>query len=148
MPLRWVRFRRTSEVTQLDSVMSYAKFLDRVIDDGITSARLSYVGPTNEMKLNGSLSGFTACRGLTPYRLDKLKKKADATANHCRMTHDPEYWFWTCRAAEIEWVCNVVSAALYIMKLPVIFHPTVRATQKASSILGIRAVPEEERWRL
>jgi len=48
------------------------------------------------------------------------------------------YWEAQCTAAEIEWVCNVVSAALANMKQPVIIIPSGNGVLKAAEILGVR----------
>lgn len=118
--------------------MDYNEFLNRVIEDGIVSAKADYEGKPNRSEaLRGSVDGFEVCRGKTPKELFDLRKRADKTLNHCTMTHDPELKYWQGRRSEIEWVCNVVSAMLENERQPVIVHPTAGGVRKAAEILGI-----------
>ncbi len=110
---------------------SYQDLLARVIGDGIEAARVDYrPGP----ELDGSVAGFEACRGRTPEQLAALLQEARLEA---RRGQAGDYWFWRCRELEVEWVCNVVSAALLNQGLPVIVTPTARGVFKAAEILGV-----------
>jgi hypothetical protein len=53
------------------------------------------------------------------------------------LEHDPRYWFWRCRAAEIEWVTNVLSNILRAQGLPPIGTMTARGALKAAEIVGV-----------
>ena len=52
-----------------------------------------------------------------------------------RLNVGEDYWRVRCREAEIEWVCNVVSAMLVNEKKSPIIPPTARGTITAGKIL-------------
>ena len=120
--------------------MSYADFLHAVIETGIAGARADYTGPANERKLAGSIAGFELCRGQSPELLvlTLMAAEQDLHRNRQNGISPAEYWFWNCRAVEVEWVCNVVSAALRLPLRP--YLPTVRAVLHASKILGASTI--------
>lgn len=118
--------------------MDYATFLTHVIEDGLRAAKADYAKPEQAHKLEGSIEGFESCRGKTPGQLkewmDLLHKDTEnARNNQADMT---EYWKIRCREAEVEWVCNVVSAMLQNQRLSTIVTPTARGVLKAAEILG------------
>ena len=123
--------------------ITYEEFLRRVIEEGMAAARESYAADQN--KLNAAIAGFWACRGKTPMALLQLLGEAQqATARARRHILTPsafqdlgQYWRIRCYEAEVEWVCNCVSAMLVNQKLPPIIPPTVRGMRKAASILGV-----------
>ena len=95
--------------------VTYEDFLTRVIDDGIAAARQSYGGTDQKHKLEGAVAGFESCRRKKPrelaqhyYRAEDAKKWA-IVGN----TNAKRYWRLACYYAEVEWVCNVVSALCY-----------------------------------
>jgi hypothetical protein len=121
--------------------MRYEDFLARVIDEGIADARRSYGTDRDADKRAGAVAGFEACRGKTPPELAALAVSARRVAadtfrdgaTHGLVT--PE-WYVRCFELEVEWVCNVVSAALTAG--PLLAHlPTARGVLKAAAILGI-----------
>jgi len=114
--------------------MDYQTFLERVIAEGIEGAEEDYAH--DKLKREGSIEGFEACRGLQPDRLlELLGSASDATSEaYCNQADD--YWRIRCREAEIEWVCNVVSAMLVAQGIKPIVPPTARGTMKAASILN------------
>lgn len=124
--------------------MNFASFLDRVIEDGIAAARTDYSRPEQKSKLEGSIEGFEACRGKDPAALALLAARAAKDTELARMhLHEDEistgeYWKKRCREAEIEWVVNVVSAALHNAGLPPITAFTARSVMAAARILGVR----------
>lgn len=121
--------------------MSYMQFLTEVINDGIDAARADYA--TKPSWLSGALLGFELCRGKRPTELLLLLNQvrtevSDAFKNEA--AEDP-YWKVRCKEAEIEWVCNCVSA---LRHLPVasplhvefyIVQPTARGVLKAHEVL-------------
>ena len=138
----------TSEVNGTE----YHAFLNRVIDDGIAAARDSYA--TDPHKQRGAVEGFEACRGKRPDELAELLTEANRRSNaarelvHNSNEHDvaaQSYWHVRCYAAEVEWVCNVVSCALQNEGRPTIVIPTARAFRKAAEILGVRATEKHAR---
>lgn len=118
---------------------SYDYFLGRVIDDGIAAARKSYKDASN--KLEGSIAGFEACRGKNPLQLKILFDTTRGQA-HVHEGNIEDYWRARCYELEIEWVCNVLSAALHNEgRPPIAAHlPTARAMMKAAEILGVASV--------
>lgn len=116
--------------------VNYEQLLERVIKDGIEAVMADYDRADEEDKRDGAVKGFNDCRGKTPEQLVELLVEAEQRANVAR--RDPEndnYWYWCCRALEVEWVCNVVSAAL---RMPLASHlPTARGAMKAAEIVGV-----------
>lgn len=117
--------------------MELGAFVERVIDDGIEAARRDYAD--DEQKCAGAVDGFEACRGKTPVDLGLLLRDARASREESyRSGPAPkDYWFWRCRELEIEWVCNVLSAALLNEGREPIIPPTGRGLMKAADILGV-----------
>ena len=70
--------------------------------------------PRDKMRLDGSLKGFEECRGKGPAELEELLGVARTRMAEAFTDDAKDYWYWRCRESEIEWVCNVVSAALRI----------------------------------
>ncbi len=62
---------------------------------------------------------------------------ASKAADIARAVDCENYWYLCCFHAEIEWVCNVVSAALQNMQLEPIVTPTARGYLQAAAILGV-----------
>lgn len=122
--------------------MQYIEFLTRVIDEGIASATDSYA-EKDPAKLRGALLGFEACREKSPAELRALlsetARRADKLVDRSKFSLD-DYWEARSAAGEIEWVCNVVSAALTSAGALPIVAVTVRGFMKAASILGVAEV--------
>lgn len=123
------------------SDLTVGDLLARVVDDGIAAARADYAAPGDAERLEGSVAGFEACRGRTPVQLAVL---LDEVRRETRTAYaagpDPapsRYWYWRCREAEVEWVCNVLSAVLANEGLPVLVPPTCRGVAKAAEIVGV-----------
>lgn len=120
--------------------MTFNDFLTRVIDDGIKGCTESYKGDDaiRKQKREGALAGFETCRNRTVFelrqQLDLARKLADLA-----FVDKQNYWYHRCFYAEVEWVCNVVSAALENQKQEPIVWPTARGYLKAAEILGVRA---------
>lgn len=119
--------------------MDYKGLVNAICDDGETEVSRTYTRPEQQEKREGCLRGFQEAR-MTVGAAD-LKALLD-TAIHdreaARLHDSPHYWFWRCREAQIEWVTNVVSAALMTIQQPVIIQPTARGLMKAADILGVR----------
>lgn len=120
--------------------MDYATFLHHVIEDGIRAAREDYAKPEQAAKLEGSIAGFEDCRGKSPDQLKRLLNAVNATAQRAfeEQIDPPDYWIFRCRALEVEWVCNVVSAMLVNEGKKPIVPPTARGTTKAAEVLARR----------
>jgi hypothetical protein len=118
--------------------MRYDEFLLLTIEDGIEAARLDYARPEQQQKRDGSILGFEECRDRDPLKLAALLQDAQAMTRRKRGEHATDYWYWRCREAEIEWVCNVVSAICLSQGLPPIITPTVRGMKKALEVLGVQ----------
>lgn len=120
-----------------EKVMDYGAFLTRVIDDGIKAVNIDYADdPTRR---DGSLKGFEECRGKTPEELLRLKAETASKARQAFNNEAADYWYWQARDAEVDWVCNVVSAILMNEgKQPLCsWYPTARAVMKAAEIVGV-----------
>lgn len=119
--------------------MLLGQLIDRICADGIEAVRADYVRPDQADKLKGAIEGFELCQGITSaeHLLEALDK-ANARAQEAFEASD--YWRWRCRAAEIDWVCNVVSAAMVAngMKSLGSIWPTCRGMMKAAEILGVK----------
>lgn len=121
----------------MSSGFSLGVFLDRVIDDGIAGASADYEAGSE--KLRGSVAGFEACRGRDPEQLASLLAESRRETMQAFREQAPDYWYWRCRELEVEWVCNVVSAAFLNEGWAVIVPPTVRGVMRAAEILGVAA---------
>lgn len=113
--------------------MTYVEFLSFLIEDGIEAARLDYLD--HPYKQEGAIDGFNECRALQPHALTNLLQDAQQTARVKWLVQAGDYWYWRLREAEIEWVCDVVSAVLYWHGHPVIIVPTTRGILRAIDIL-------------
>ena len=114
--------------------MNHMQFLNRVIDNGIAAATKNYTH-SQDKKL-GAIAGFEACRHKAPDELRALL--AHAGERREAMRGKSNYWWYRCFEAEVEWVCNVVSAVLLNEGLSPIIQPTARGMMAASNILGIK----------
>lgn len=119
--------------------MTFQVFLNRVIDDGIEACRTSY--RNDKLKCDGAEAGFEVCRGKNVMELKDLLDAAGRQREAAFRGQRHDYWYFACYRAEIEWVCNVVSAALQNQDEPYIVPPTARGFMKAAEILGVRAEP-------
>lgn len=117
--------------------MDFDAFLARVVDDGIVAARADYAQDPD--KRTGAVAGFEACRGLDGEALKALYAAAQNTQVEAFRIQHARYWLFRCFAAEVEWVCNVVSAALANVGQPPLYpsFPTARGVMKAAAILGV-----------
>lgn len=122
--------------------MTYEQFLDRIIDDACAAARKDYVRRTDKMA--GAIDGLEACRGKDPAALRALLEAARAETLASRQAQMDDYWTVRTYEAEVEWVCNCVSAVVWLHAdrpppgFGRIVVPTVRAARKAAQVLGIR----------
>lgn len=114
-------------------------FVDQIVDAGIEAARRDYAHAPDKMR--GAVQGFEECREKDIAGLAMLLNAARLKQEKRRGEGD--YWFWRCRCAEIEWVCNVVSCALYNQNQSVIVAPTARGMMMAARILGVAPVPSQ-----
>lgn len=116
--------------------MNYLVFLDKVIDDGVAAARKDYAH--DEDKREGAVAGFEACRSRMPEEILVILRGAAEATRRAMLDDDPHYWRVRCFEAEIEWVANVVSAALVSQGCaPLAAHlPTARGMMKAAQVLG------------
>ena len=133
--------------------MGYNEFLNIIIDTGIEAAKKDYTKPEDKDRLEGSIAGFEACRNKTPEELPEIystageyaHKEAMAYMNYkvgCKDKSKEEtilaYRYFRCYQAEVEWVCNVISAMLINQNKPPIFShlPTTRGMMRAIQIIN------------
>jgi hypothetical protein len=89
----------------------YYEFLNRLITEGKAAATADYSKPEDKHKLDGAIQGFDDCWGKTPNELAQIAYEARTRVAKAFTDDAKDYWYWNCRMGEIEWVCNVVSAA-------------------------------------
>ena len=111
--------------------------LNKVIEIGIEAAKRDYAGLEDAQKLAGAMLGFNECRERTVPELTSLLSKAAIRMVEAHREQAQDYWYWRCRHAEIEWVCNVISAILMNEGMPVITPPTARGALMAARIVGV-----------
>jgi len=124
--------------------MNYQKFINQIVERGIKAAKRDYKRPGQKAILKGSIAGFKACLGKNVLELSKLldearKKGSKLYTRKANLNKKEQGEYWESRGyiLEIEWVCNVVSAALMNEGKSVIIQPTARGTITASEILGV-----------
>lgn len=115
--------------------MNLNEFVKKVVELGIEAAKRDYKDKRRAAILKGSIDGFKACLDKNAIELGILYVEAQKKSNDVRNDDANDYWEKRGYFMEIEWVCNVVSAALYNMKLPVIIPPTARGMITAAEIL-------------
>jgi hypothetical protein len=116
--------------------MTLKALLDRIADDGIKACSENY--KNNPKKRDGAIAGFNACRDKTIFELRQQLHIAANAADVARAVDRENYWYLRCFEAEIEWVCNVVSACLQNQGLDTIVTPTMRGYLKAAEIIGVK----------
>lgn len=120
--------------------MTYEEFLQHLIEDGIRAVNVDYAN--DEARRAGALAGFEACRRKSPENLGVLLDEARQAEHRMRFmvqgATDADIWRSITFAAEVDWVCNVVSAMLMNQGLKTIVTPTARGVMKAAEILSRR----------
>ncbi len=116
--------------------LTMGTFIDRVIADGIEAAKGDYTRPDQVSQLAGSIAGFEACKGKTPGELCSILEEARLAQGRAYGGEIGHYWWLTGFAAEVEWVCNCVSAVLVNEGQPPIVPVTARGIMKANAILS------------
>ena len=116
----------------------YRQFLEEVIHDGMIAARSDYDPDKKASELEGSLQGFEACKGKTPEEIYELYLGANKQSLNAyrEEIERGEYWRIRCRALEIEWVLNVVSALRHLFLEPPLIPVTARGMVKAIEVRG------------
>lgn len=116
--------------------MNIYQFINEVVDRGIEAVRKDYSQPRQRDKLEGSIAGFEACRGKTIDDLRILFSASALARRNAQECDDPRFWWYVCYHAEVEWVCNCVSAVLQNEHKPMIITPTARGVAQAARILN------------
>ncbi len=117
--------------------MTLQDALTKIINIGIEAMRRDYDRPDQHQKRQGSIHGFNECRNKSVSELAALLAQAGTRMLEAHRDQAEDYWYWRCRQAEIDWVCNVVSAILVNEGLPVIVQPTARGILMADKILKL-----------
>src|SRR5262245_11259428 len=128
--------------------MDLGPFINRVCADGIAAARAGYARLDQAEELIGSIEGYELCwGGEDGYNLLEALHQSNARAIEALASETDDYRRWRCRFAGIEWVCDVVSAALVAQGLPSLgpLWPTAPAMLEAAGILGTR---QGRVWRI
>lgn len=111
-------------------------FINKIVELGIDAAKRDYIRPDQKQLLDGSVAGFETCRDKNVVGLVKELQAAQRASEKHFGTK--QHWYYRGFLNEVEWVCNVVSAALYNQQQPVIITPTARGMQTAAQILGVK----------
>jgi len=115
--------------------MLYMEFLDRLIDDAITSLR-----PPHDGEVDGLAVAFNICRGKSPLELwDKLaatRKAAQEAAN----TDREMYWRLRSHATAISRICYEVASIIWVDGSPIGRTRRVGKLSRAAQILGFGEV--------
>lgn len=120
--------------------MTLNTFVDEIIAQGIPAAETDYKDRPDE--LEGAKQGFEACRGKNTKELTDLltearrKEQALYTESVMDKAKLPEFKKARAFAAEVHWVCNVLSVVLEENKLQPLVPPTARGVIAANKILG------------
>lgn len=115
--------------------MNYEEFLEKTINSGKAAAEKTY--ENDALCREGAVKGFESCRGKQPHELFELLTAAREEVRRAYLVENPGYWNFRCCEAEIEWVCNVVSAMLVNQGLTPIVAPTYHGVMKADEILSL-----------
>ncbi len=119
--------------------MTYQDFVARIIGDGERAATRDYAD--NAPKLAGARDGFAACRtcGSPPELALLLAFARDQVQAQLRapLLDAEAHTHASAFAAEIEWVCNCVSALLLNEGHQPICPPTARGVLKCAELLGV-----------
>jgi len=121
--------------------MDLGPFINRVCADGIAAARAGYARLDQAQELKGSIEGFELCWGIEDgYHLLEALHQSNARALEALAEGAGDYRRWSCRFDRIEWVCDVVSAALVAQGLGSLgpLWPTAPAMLEAAGILGTK----------
>lgn len=114
------------------------EFIETVVERGIEAVRQDYAKDPD--RLEGAIAGFESCRGKSVDEILAAYKDANEEANRIHMTGEIDgYWGACCKALEIEWTLNCLSAALRTSLLS--WLPTARAVMLAGEILGVAPAP-------
>jgi hypothetical protein len=116
--------------------MNRNELINAVIDDGIEEIRHLYTRPDQRLKKEGGINGFEECRGKSNDELVALLTTARMATSKARLREDPNYWGVVMYERQIEWVLNVLSAAMLNQGDKPLIPPTVRGFNKAGNILG------------
>ena len=116
--------------------MNYYEALKTIIDVGIEAVKTDY--KDDLQKMEGSIAGFEACRNLEPSQLGNLLNSCHKATHNAYVSQTKDYWFIKCYEAEVDWVCNVISAILYNQGMEVIVQPTARGMLMASKVVGVK----------
>lgn len=124
--------------------MNYFLFLNKIIELGIEAATKDYNRPDQKSIREGSIMGFEACRNKNILQLAQLLEESrQKSQDHIlkrknTKKFENEHWKLRGYELEVEWVCNVLSAALVNQGMPPIVQPTARGLITAANILGIK----------
>lgn len=123
-------------------VLQFRQFLNKIVDESMVVAKRDYgEDPKENHLLRGALAGLEACRDKSPPQLSLLLQRASVVRQKAlHATNHRRYAWLTCFLDEVEWVCNVVSAALANQDMPIIVSPTERGLMTAARIIHGEAV--------
>lgn len=115
--------------------MRLSEFQHEVIEHAIRGAHEDY--RDEPQKRDGAIAGLEACRSLNARQLGTMLVAANTALSQAYAEKSPRYWEVAMFHAEVEWVCDCVSAVLLSMGSAPIISPTARGYAKAAEIIGI-----------
>jgi hypothetical protein len=114
--------------------MTFNEMLNNVINDGLAGAKRDYANSPD--KLKGAVEGFEACRSKDIKELQALLILASSKTKEAKIIEADNYWEIRCFEAEVEWVCNSMSAYLITLGQSLIVPVTARAALNVDKILS------------
>lgn len=119
--------------------MNRTELLDAIIDDGTTEVPMAYPRPDQRDKREGAIAGFAACRGLDDEDLKRLLAASREATGKAMASNDVRYWWHRMYELQVEWVLNVLSAAMAANGSTPPTGYTARGMLKAADVLGVAA---------
>jgi predicted RNA-binding Zn-ribbon protein involved in translation (DUF1610 family) len=123
------------DINDIERCMTFNEVLNDVVNDGLIGVERDYANSPD--KLKGAIEGFEACRNKDISELQALLTLASNKTKEARELEADNYWEVRCFEAEVEWVCNSMSAYLVFtgQDLPIGISPTARAVLNIDKIL-------------
>jgi hypothetical protein len=121
--------------------MRYQDFLNTIVEYSLPLVENFY--KDNKAALEGARAGLLACRDRTPPQLALLLARVEnvrTLALHNTLVN--RYFRLASYSSEVEWICNVVSAALVSMGMDPIIPSTNRGFAMAARIIEMNKQKE------
>lgn len=144
---RCTRRLEPPDVSQFEAeAMKLSELQDKAIESAMRSAHAMYKDEPD--KFAGCVAGLTECRGKSPEQLGVVLVGANTALSLAYAKQDRRYWEVAMFHAEVEGICDVMSAALKGMGKDPIIEPSKAGYDKAVALLGGSAVIVLEKTEL